>query len=120
MQMCVPQSWYAAADSEYDSLQRFRVFELWPADRVPSDEDIFDTMLLCKRKRGKDNIVLKHKVRCVLCGNQMVDSAKRGESKTCIDMRTHAPACRAPSLKCNFAVGVLHGMRQRDFDVDAA
>lgn len=114
------KEWYAAADGEYDNLERFGVFELWPADKVPLDEDIFDTMLLCKLKRGADNQALKRKIRCVLCGNQMIESAKRGESKTCADMRTHSPACRASSLKCNFAVGVLHHLRQLDFDVDAA
>jgi hypothetical protein len=114
------QQWYKAADAEYDNLERFGVFQLVAADKVPSDEDIFDSMLVCKRKRGQNNDVLKFKVRCVLCGNQMVDSAKRGESKTTADMRTHSPAARSFSLKANFAVGVLHNLRQRDFDVDAA
>ena len=39
-------------------------------------------------------------------------------SKTTVDMRTHAPACRSSSLKCAFAVGVLDEMRQRCFDVE--
>ena len=114
------QKWFGAADTEDDNLQRFGVYQCVPADEVPGDEDIFDTMLLCKRKRGTGNVVTKYKVRCVLCGNQMVASAKRGESKTTADMRTHSPAIRCSSLKTNFAVGVLHNMRQRDFDVDAA
>ena len=105
------QQWYSAADNEDDNLQRFGVYQCVPADEVPGDEDIFDTMLLCKRKRGTGNVVTKHKVRCVLCGNQMVASAKRGESKTTADMRTHSPAIRCSSLKTNFAVGVLHNMR---------
>ena len=95
------QEWYDAADSEYDNLCRFEVFRLVPADEVPSDEDIFDSMLLCKMKRGQDNCVVKKKVRCVLCGNQVVASAKRGVSKTTVDLRTHSPAVRSASLKCN-------------------
>ena len=114
------QKWYRAADDEHDNLVRFQVFEPWAADCVLCDEDIFDCMLVCKRKRGKDNEVIKHKIRCVLCGNQMVSSAKLGNSKTCTDLRTHSPACRGSSLKCAFAVGVLHDMRRQDFDVDAA
>jgi hypothetical protein len=114
------QEWAAAADGECDNLERFGVFLLVPADSVPADEDIFDTMLLCKVKRGKDNVCLKKKVRCVLCGNQMVASAKRGLSKTTADLRTHSPAVRGSSLKCNFAVGVLDSMRMLDFDIDAA
>ena len=77
-------------------------------------------MLLCNRKRGVNNSLLKCKVRCVLCGNQVVASAKRGTSKTTVDLRTHSPAVRAASLKCNFAVGVLDRMRMLDFDIDAA
>ena len=84
-----------AADGEKDNLERFGVFLLVPADPVPADEDIFHTMLLCKTKRGQDNCVLKNKVRCVLCGNQVVASAKRGESRTTADLRTHSPAVRA-------------------------
>ena len=114
------QKWYDAADNENENLKRFGVYEKIPADQVPADEDIFDTMLLCRRKRGENNEVTKHKVRCVLCGNQMVASAKRGQSKTTADMRTHSPACRSSSLKCCFAVGVLDDLRQLDFDVDAA
>ena len=75
---------------------------------------------LCKRKRGKDNAVIKWKVRCVLRGDQVVASAKRGQSKTTVDMRTHSPACRSASLKCGFAVGVLDGLRRKDFDVEFA
>ena len=112
--------WYKAADVEYDTLERFEVFELWPADKVPKDEDIFDTMLVCKKKRGKGNVVLKYKVRCVLCGNQMVASAKRGLSKTTVDMQTHAPGLRHSSLKHGFSTGVCLAMRQMDFDVDGA
>ena len=41
-------------------------------------------------------------------------------SKTTVDLRTHSPAVRSASLKCNFAVGVLDGMRMLDFDIDAA
>ena len=44
------QEWYDAADGEYDNLCRFE---------VPSDEDIFDSMLLCRVKRGQDNCVEK-------------------------------------------------------------
>ena len=51
------QSWFDAADGEKDNLERFGVFVLVPADSVPADEDIFDTMLLCKTKRGQDNIL---------------------------------------------------------------
>ena len=40
------QEWHDAADGEYDNLCRFEVFRLVPADEVPSDEDIFDSMLL--------------------------------------------------------------------------
>ena len=50
----------------------------------------------------------------------MIASATRGESKTTADLRTHSPAVRASSLKCNFAVGVLDRMRMLDFDIDAA
>lgn len=114
------QSWFDAAYGEKDNLERFGVFILIAADKVPPDEDIFDTMLLCKVKRGKANCVVKNKVRCVLCGNQMVASAKRGTSKTTVDLRTHSPAVRSASLKCNFAVGVLDRMRMLDFDIDAA
>ena len=114
------QEWFAAADQELDNLERFDVFVLVPADEVPANEDIFDSMLLCKKKRGQDNVCIKRKVRCVLCGNQMVQSAKRGVSKTTVDMRTHSPAIRAASLKTNFAVGVLDDLRMLDFDVDAA
>ena len=114
------QEWHDAADGEYDNLCRFDVFRLVPADEVPSDEDIFDSMLLCRVKRGQDNCVVKKKVRCVLCGNQVVASAKRGVSKTTVDLRTHSPAVRSASLKCNFAVGVLDNMRMLDFDIDAA
>ena len=112
------QSWFDAA--EKDNLERFGVFILIAADKVPPDEDIFDTMLLCKVKRGKADCVVKNKVRCVLCGNQMVASAKRGTSRTTADLRTHSPAVRSASLKCNFAVGVLDRMRMLDFDIDAA
>ena len=45
-------------------------------------------MLLCNRKRGVNNSLLKCKVRCVLCGNQVVASAKRGLSKTTVNLRT--------------------------------
>ena len=114
------QSWFDAADGEKDNLERFGVFLLVPADSVPADEDIFDTMLLCKVKRGQANCVVKNKVRCVLCGNQVIASAKRGVSKTTVDLRTHSPAVRSSSLKCNFAVGVLDDMRMLDFDIDAA
>ena len=44
---------------------------------MPLDEDIFDGILVCKRKRGKDNVVVKYKIWCVLCGNQMVASARK-------------------------------------------
>ena len=37
-----------------------------------------------------------------------------------MDLRNHSPACRGSSLKCAFAVGVLHDMRRQDFNVDAA
>lgn len=36
------------------------------------------------------------------------------------NLHTHSPAVRSASLKCNFAVGVLDGMRMLDFDIDAA
>ena len=39
------QGWYDAADGEHDNLNRFEVFRLVPADEVPGDEDIFDSML---------------------------------------------------------------------------
>ena len=71
-------------------------------------------MLLCKRKRGKGNVVTKYKVRNVLCGNQMTASAKRGESKTTTGFFTYSPAVRHDSLKHCLAVEVLHDMRQRD------
>ncbi len=90
------QGWCDSADGEYDNLNRFGVIELWPADKVPLDEDIYDTMLVCKIKRGQENKVLKKKVRCVLCGNQMIASAKRGLSKTSCDLRTHSPAWSDP------------------------
>ena len=32
--------WYEAADSELDNLTRFEVFERWPIDHVPADEDV--------------------------------------------------------------------------------
>ena len=76
--------------------------------------------LLCRKKRGVNNTLLKCKVRCVLCGNHVVASAKRGVSKTTVNLRTHSPAVRAPSLKMNFAVGVLDDLRMLDFDFDAA
>ena len=114
------QQFLDAAEVEYCTLERFEVFELHPADSVPGDEDIFDTMLVPKRKRGKDNVVTKHKVRCVICGNQMVESAKRGTSRTTVDLQTHAPGLRHSTLKHGFATCVCLGMRQRDFDVDGA
>ena len=114
------QKWENAAWAEDDNLSRFGVYVLVAADLVPYDEDIFDTMLLCKKKRGVNNTLLKCKVRCVLCGNQVVASAKRGVSKTTVNLRTHSPAVRAPSLKMNFAVGVLDDLRMQDFDFDAA
>lgn len=70
------QSWFDAADGEKNNLERFGVFALVAADSVPSDEDIFDTMLLCKVKRGEGNCFVKNKVRCVLCGNQVIDSER--------------------------------------------
>ena len=99
------QEWYAAADQELDNLERFDVFVLVPADEVPANEDIFDSMLLCKKKRGQDNVCIKRKVRCVLCGNQMVQSAKRGVSKTTVDMRTHSPAKRTGLLARSVSEG---------------
>jgi len=106
----------------YDNLERFGVFLLVPADSVPADEDIFDTMLLCKVKRGKNNVCLKKKVRCVLCGNQMVASAKRGLSKTTTDLRTHSPAVRGSSItqvQLRRRRARQHA-RMLDFDIDAA
>ena len=84
------------------------------------NEDIYDTMLVPKRKRGQNQVVTKHKIRCVLCGNQMNASAKKGGNATTADMRTHSPAMRHTSMKFNFAVGVLRQMRQRAFDIVAA
>ena len=63
------EEWCDAAWSEYDNLMRFNVIQLVPADCVPDEEDIYDTMAVCKQKRGANNVKTKKKVRCVLCGN---------------------------------------------------
>ena len=114
------QKWYDAREDEIGALHRLGVVEAVPADSVPPGADIYDTMLLCKKKRGKDNVVTKCKMRCVLCGNQQVAaSARRAailEDGTA-PLRTHSPTIRHVTYKLTAAAGVCRKMRRRGFDV---
>ena len=47
------QQWVDAREDEMNALRDLGVIVLTPADAVPLDEDIYDTMALCKRKRGE-------------------------------------------------------------------
>ena len=114
------QMWYDAREDEIGALHRLGVVENIPADSVPSDADIYDTMLLCKKKRGKDNIVLKGKMRCVLCGNQQVAASARRAAVLndgTAPLRTHSPTIRHLTYKLTAGAGVSRGMRRRGFDV---
>ena len=84
------------------------------ADAIGDDEDIYDTMAVCKIKRGADNVKTRVKTRFVLCGNQMNKSVKR------IEMRTMSPTIRSATFKSCCAVAAIEGMRHSAFDVVAA
>ena len=63
------QEWWEAGYDEMRNLERFGVVELVVADQIDPSEDIYDTMNVCKVKRGVDNAPTRKKVRTVLCGN---------------------------------------------------
>ena len=117
--------WYDAREDELGALKNLGVIVLTPADAVPSGTDIYDTMMLCKRKRGADNKVTKHKMSCLLCGNQVVAvSARRAEvlgTEGVPPLRTHSPtilslgcracrACQCLSGYCRATFGLLSGL----------
>ena len=107
--------WEDARHAEINNLNHFGVIgEKIPADKVPPDCDIYDTMMVCKRKRGKDNVVTRHKMRCVLCGNQM------NASKTVVDLRTQSPTLMHRTFKFGCGVAVNKRARRCSFDVVGA
>ena len=115
--------WYDARDDELGALVKLGVVEAVPADSVPVDADIYDTMMLCKKKRGQDNVVTKFKMRCVLCGNQQVAASARRATILNTDippLRTHSPTIRHCTYKLVAGAGVVRGMRRRGFDVSWA
>ena len=111
------QKWMDAKEDEMSALRNLGVIILTPADAVPVGEDIYDTMLLCKKKRGELNCVLKHKVRAVLCGNQVVAATARRNDLLGTDrlppLRTHSPAIRHCCYKLATGAAVVRRMRRR-------
>ena len=109
------------------NLDDFGVRQLIAADKVPRECDIYGTKLVCKRKRGKNNEHDKHKIRCVMLGNQLNAAEARKRKRavagdaagTYVELRVTAPTLRHSSFKCSAAVGVIKGMRRRCFDVSA-
>ena len=120
--------WIDARDQEMRNLDDFGVRQLIAADKVPRECDIYGTKLVCKRKRGKNNDLDKHKIRCVMLGNQLNAAEARKRKRavagdaagTYVELRVTAPTLRHSSFKCSAAVGVIKGMRRRCFDVAAA
>ena len=115
------QKWMDAKEDEMGALRDLGVIILTPADAVPVGEDIYDTMLLCKRKRGELSCILKHKVRAVLCGNQVVAATARRNDLLGTDrlppLRTHSPTIRHCCYKLSTGAAVVRRMRRRGFDV---
>jgi hypothetical protein len=109
------QHWEDARIDELKNLDDFEVIkEKIPADKVPVDCDIYDTMMVCKRKRGKGMVVTRHKMRCVLCGNQM------NNSQVVTDLRTNSPALMHRTFKMSCAAAVCKKARRRTWDVKGA
>ena len=108
------QQWWDSGYEELANLDRFDVIDPIAADAIGDDEDIYDTMAVCKIKRGADNVKTRVKTRFVLCGNQMNKSAKR------VEMRTMSPTIRSATFKSCCAVAAIEGMRHSAFDVVAA
>lgn len=109
------QQWDDARIEELENLERFKVIkEKIPADKVPWDCDIYDTMKVLKRKRGAKNKVLRYKIRVVLCGNQM------NASKKCVDLRTQSPTLMCRTYKMGCAAAVCKRARNKKADVQAA
>ena len=115
------KQWVDAREDEMNALRDLGVIVLTPADAVPLDEDIYDTMALCKRKRGELSVLLKHKLRIVLCGNQVVAATARRENLLGTDrlppLRTHSPTVRHCTYKLVTGAAVCRRMRRRGFDV---
>ena len=63
------KQWWDEGWAEIDNLDRFGVIKRVPVDSIEHDEDIYDTMNICKVKRGADNAITRRKVRTVLYGN---------------------------------------------------
>ena len=78
-------------------------------------------MALCKKKRGYLNTLLKHKIRIVLCGNQIIAATARRNDALGTDklppLRTHSPTIRHCCYKLVTGAAVCRGMRRRGFDV---
>ena len=110
------QQWDDGLSSEMDNLERHKAYQEVPEDtladwdpkkrRAPS---VVPTQLVCKRKRGADNIVARWKVRCVVCGNRM--------SKA---LATFAPAVRHTTFKLQLAIAAMRSRRCRSLDFEAA
>ena len=115
------QQWIDAKEDELSALRGLGVIKLVPADSVPEDEDIYDTMALCKKKRGYLNTLIKHKIRIVLCGNQIIAATARRNDALGTDklppLRTHSPTIRHCCYKLVTGAAVCRGMRRRGFDV---
>ena len=108
--------WCDSRQDELDNLRRFDTIEDCPADRVPIECDIYDTMMLCTVKRGKGNIICRRKMRCVVCGNQMIKAAKNNN----IPLRTNSPTVLCATFKMACAIGCAKRMRRTSKDVVAA
>ena len=78
-------------------------------------------MALCKRKRGELSVLLKYKVRVVLCGNQVIAAdarrAKLLDTHLLPPLRTHSPTVRHCTYKLTTGAAVVRRMRRRGFDV---
>ena len=71
-------------------------------------------MMVCKKERGKDNVVTRFKMRCVLCGNRM------NASKNVTDLRTQSPTLMHRTFKLGCAVATVKRARRKSFDVVGA
>ena len=108
--------WCDSRQDELDNLRRFDTIEDLAADCVPLECDIYDTMMLCTVKRGKGNVINRRKMRCVVCGNQMIKAAKNNN----IPLRTNSPTVLCATFKMACAIGCAKRMRRTSKDVVAA
>ena len=91
------KQWQAAAQAEYDSLQKAGTYELV---QLPSNRTAIGCKWVWKTKRGADGRVTKYKARLVAKGYAQVYGLDYEE--------TYAPVARYPSIRALIALTAHH------------